>query len=169
MWEKNQKIMDIVNEKAFQPGQGQGRKNRRWCGERKDSVGNKVLFSFRRGHNANGSIHQIQAPQRSLCQGVRFLATCRLLASLKSKLTRIPSLSSYPHLTRFIVRYFAGCPRFRLRSSLGLAIGLAIKWPDALPSSAARPSRWRSSYCRSSHWRSSHWRLNRCGSGGKPM
>ena len=148
--------MDIVNEKTFQPGQGQGRKNRKWCDERRDLVGNKVLFSSQRGRTANGSIHQMQAPRRSLRQGVRSPATCRLLAPLKTKLTRIPSLSSYPHLTRFVARLFAGRPRFRLRGSVGLAVGLAIKWPAALPSSAAGPSRRRSSYRRSSHRRSSH-------------
>ena len=42
---------------------------------------------------------------------------------------------------------------------MGLVVGLAIKWPAALLSSAAEPSHRRSSYCRSSHWRSSH-----CGS-----
>ena len=36
MWEGNRKIMDIVDEKTFQPGQGQGKKDRRWCGERRD-------------------------------------------------------------------------------------------------------------------------------------
>ena len=116
-------------------------------------VGNKVLFSSQRSRTANGSIHQMQAPRRSLRQGVRSPATCRLLAPLKTKLTRIPSLSSYPHLTRFVARLFAGRPRFRLRGSVGLAVGLAIKWPAALPSSAAGPSHQRSSYCRSSHWR----------------
>ena len=60
-----------------------------------------------------------------------------------------------PHLVRFIV-HPVGHPRFRLRGSVGLAVGLAIKWPAALPSSAAGPSRRRSSYCRSSHRRLSH-------------
>ena len=45
MWEENRKIMNIVDKKTFQPGKGQRRKNRRWCGERRDLVGNKVLFS----------------------------------------------------------------------------------------------------------------------------
>ena len=159
MWEENRKIIDIVNEKTFQPRQGQGRKNRKWCGERKDLVGNKVLFSSQRGRTANSSIHQIQAPRRSLRQGVRSPATCQLLASLKTKLTRIPFLLSYPHLMRFVACSFASRPRFCLRSSLGLAVGLAIKWLAALPSSAGGPSCRKSSYRRSSHRRSSH-----CGS-----
>ena len=156
MWEENRKIMDIVDEKTFQPGQGQGRKNRKWCGERRDLVGNKVLFSSQRGRTANGSIHQMQVPRRSLRQGVRSPATCRLLAPLKTKLTWIPSLASYPHLMHFVARFFAGRPRFRLKSSVGLAVGLVIKWPSALLSSAGRPSRRRPSYRRSSHRRSSH-------------
>ena len=98
----------------------------------------------------------MQAPRRSLYQGVRSPATCRLLTLLKTKLIWIPSLSSYPHLMRFIARLFAGRPRFCLRSSVGLVVGLAIKWPAALPSSVGGPSRRRSSYRRSSHRRSSH-------------
>ena len=46
-----------------------------------------------------------------------------------------------PHLACFLVRLFAGRPHFHLRSSMGLAVGLAIKWPAALPSSATGPSR----------------------------
>ena len=80
MWEENRKIMDIVDEKTFQPGQRQGRKKRKWCGERRDLVGNKVLFSSQRGRTANGSIHQMQAPRHSLRQGDRSPASCRLLA-----------------------------------------------------------------------------------------
>ena len=98
----------------------------------------------------------MQASGRSLRQGVRSPATCRLLAPLKTKLTQISSLSSYPYLMCFVARLFAGRPRFHLRGSVGLAVGLAIKWPAALPSSAAGPSRRRSSYRRSSHRRSSH-------------
>ena len=60
-----------------------------------------------------------------------------------------------PHLARSIARP-VGCLRFRLRGSVGLAVGLAIKWPAALPSSAAGPSCRRSSYRRSSHRRSNH-------------
>ena len=146
LWEENRKIMDIVDEKTFQPGQRQGRKNRRWCGERRNLIRNKVLFSSQRGQTANGSIHQMQAPRRSLRQRVRSLATCRLLAPLKTKLTRIPSLSSYPHLTHFVVRPFAGRSRFCLRSSIGIAVGLAIKWPAALSFGTVGPSRWRSNH-----------------------
>ena len=119
-------------------------------------VGNKVLFNSQWGRSANGSIYQMQAPRRSLRHEVRSLATCRLLAPLKTKLIRIPFLSSYPQLMHFIVCLFAGRPCFRLRSSVGLAVGLAIKWPAALLSSATGPSCRRSSYRRSSHWRSSH-------------
>ena len=113
----------------------------------------------------------MQAPRRSLRQGVRSPATCRFLVLLKTKLTWIPSLLSYPHLTRFVARLFAGRPRFRLRGSVGLAVGLAIKWPAALPSSAAGLSCRRlsyygsgplesdyreSNYCRSTHCESTH-------------
>ena len=42
----------------------------------------------------------------------------------KTKLTRIAFLLS--HLTRFVTRLFAGHPCFRLRSSIGLTISLAI-------------------------------------------
>ena len=145
--------MDIVNEKTFQFGQRQGKKNRRWCGKRRDLVGNKVLFSSQRDQIANGFIHQIQALQRSPCQRVRSSATCHLLAPLKTKLTWIPSLSSYPHLTGFVSRLYASRPCFCLRSLVGFAIGLAIKWPVALPSSTIGSSRWKSSYRRSSHRR----------------
>ena len=85
-----------------------------------------MLFSSQQGQTANGSIHQMQASRRSLRQRERSSATCRLLAPLKTKLTRIPFLSSHPHLTRFVARPFAGRPCFRLRSSAGLAVGLAI-------------------------------------------
>ena len=45
-----------------------------------------------------------------------------------------------PHLARFLAYLFADRPCFRLRGSMGLAVGLAIKWPAALPFSAAGPS-----------------------------
>ena len=61
-----------------------------------------------------------------------------------------------PHLARFLARLFASCSCFYLRSSVGLAVGLAIKWPAAFPSSAAGPSRRKSSYRRLSHRRSSY-------------
>ena len=85
-----------------------------------------MLFSFQHGRTANGSIHQMQAPRRSLHQGDRSPAIYRLLAPLKIKLTWIPSLLSYPHLTHFIVRPFASRPCFRLRGSAGLAVGLVF-------------------------------------------
>ena len=62
-----------------------------------------------------------------------------------------------PHLARFIARS-VGHFCFRLRGSMGLTIGLAIKWPAALLFNAAEPSCWRSSYRRSSHQSSSHCR-----------
>ena len=157
MWEENRKIMDIVDEKTFQPRQRQEKKNQKWYGKRKDLIKNKVLFSFQWGRTTNGSIHQMQAPRRSLSQRVRSPATCRLLAPLKIKLTRILSLMSYHHLTRFVARLFAGCPRFYLKSLVGLSVGPAIKWLAALPSSTAGPSCRRLSYCMSSHWRSTHY------------
>ena len=98
----------------------------------------------------------MQAPQRSLHQRVRSPATCRLLALLKTKLTRIPSLLSYLHLTRFVAHPFVGRPRFCSRNSVGLVVSLVIKWPAALPSSAGGPSRQRLSYCRSNHQRLSY-------------
>ena len=61
----------------------------------------------------------MQAPRRSLRQGDRSPATCRLLALLKTKLTWIPSLS--PHLTRFVAP-FAGRPCFRFAGSLTIGI-----------------------------------------------
>lgn len=53
----------------------------------------------------------------------RSLAFCRLLALLKTKLTWLTSLS--PHLTHFVVYFFAGCPCFRFAMSLiaGFDIG----------------------------------------------
>ena len=66
----------------------------------------------------------------------------------------VSSLS--PYLTRFLTRLFASHPRFRLKGSVSLAVGLAIKWPAALPSSTAGPSCRRLSYHRSSYRRSSH-------------
>ena len=105
-----------------------------------------MLFGFQRGRTANGSIYQMRAPRHFLHQGVRSPATCRLLAPLKTKLTWIPFLSSYPHLTRFVARLLTGRPRFRLRSSVRLAVSLTIKWPAALSSSAGGPSCRRLSY-----------------------
>ena len=98
----------------------------------------------------------MQALQHSICQGVRSPTTCRLLALLKTKLTWIPSLLSYPHLTNFVARLFAGCPCFHLKNLVGLAVGLAIKWLAAFPFSATGPSCQRLSYHRSSHQRLSH-------------
>ena len=60
-----------------------------------------------------------------------------------------------PHLAHFIVRPVSRS-RFCLRGSLGLAVGLIIKWPAVLPSSAMGPSRQKLSYRKSSHQRSSH-------------
>ena len=143
MWEKNRKIMDIVDKKTFQPGQRQGKKNQKWYSEKRNLVRNKMLFSSQWGRTANSSIYQMQAPQRSLHQGVRSPTTCRLLSSLKTKLIWIPFLSSYPHLTHFVARSFTGHPCFRLRGSVDLAVSLAIKWPTTLSSSAMGPSCWR--------------------------
>ena len=157
MWKENRKIMDIINEKTFQSEQRQGRKNRRWCGERRELAKNEVLFSSQQGRIANGSIHQMQALRHLLRQRVRFLTTCRLLALLKIKLILILFLSSYSHLTCFVVHLFAGRACFRLRGSVGLAVSLAIKWPATLPSSATGPSCRRSNYHRSGHWRSSYY------------
>ena len=60
-----------------------------------------------------------------------------------------------PYLARFIARP-VDRPFFRLRGSMGLVIGPAIKWPAALLSSAVEPSRQRLSYRRTSHRRSSY-------------
>ena len=84
------------------------------------------------------------------------IPSCRLFFIASSLLS---------HLVRFLARLFAGRLCFHLRGSVGLAVGLAIKWPAALPSSAAGPSCRRSSYCRSSYHRSSHRRSSHCGSG----
>ena len=86
--------------------------------------------------------------------------------------------SILPHLVRFLAR-FVGRPCFRLRGSVGLAVGLAIKWPAAFPSSTAGMSCWSLNYRRSSHRKlsyrglgpsesdhceSSYCRLTNCGS-----
>ena len=63
---------------------------------------------------------------------------------------------SYPHFLRFVARLFIGCLCFHLRSSIGLAVSLAIKWLAAHPFSARGLSCQRSSYCKSSHWRLSY-------------
>ena len=80
----------------------------------------------------------------------------------RTTLTQIPpchlffvTFSLSPHVARFIV-HPVGPPHFRLKGSVGLAVGLAINWPAALPSSAAGPSRRGSSYYRSSYRRSNH-------------
>ena len=62
MWEENQKIIDIVNEKTFQPRLRTRNKKPRfvvrggtWV---KEGLGqNKVLFSSQRGWTVHGSIH----------------------------------------------------------------------------------------------------------------
>ena len=128
----------------------------------------------------------MQAPrQRSLRQGDRSSVTRRLPALVPhclgfhlvtSSLLPLPCclflVASFllPHLARFIVRLI-GCLCFYLRGSVDLAVGLAIKWPAALPSSTAGSSCQRlsyrrsrplesdnreSSYCRSTHCRSTH-------------
>ena len=66
----------------------------------------------------------MQAFQRSLRQKNRFLATCLLLALLKTKLTWISSMLFY--LTHFVARFFASHLRFCLRGSIGLVLCLAI-------------------------------------------
>ena len=85
MWEKNRKIIDIVDEKTFQPGLRTGKEKPRFVVRGgtlvEEGLGrNKVLFSSSRGQIANGSIHQMQAFRRSLRQGDRSPATCQLLA-----------------------------------------------------------------------------------------
>lgn len=62
----------------------------------------------------------MQASQYFLRQGDRSLATCRLLALLKSELTWIPSLLAH-FLMRFIV-FFATHPRFHFAGSLTIGI-----------------------------------------------
>ena len=80
----------------------------------------------------------------------------------RTTLTRTPPCHLFlvdsslsPHLSRFIARP-VGRFHLRLRDSVDLAVGSAIKWLAALPSSTTGPSRRRSSYCRSSHWKLSH-------------
>ena len=116
---------------------------------------------------------QMQAPQRSLRQGDKFLATCQLLALLKTKLTRISSLTS--HLVRFVARLFVDCPGFywvyllrdravggqtivdgrsRFRALWSQAIGgLTVMGRDHYESSCRK-----SSYCGSTHRGSTHCR-----------
>ena len=109
MWEENRKIIDIVDEKTFQPGLRTGKEKPRlverggvcsrkdlfegetWMIRDLDDKGlgqNKVLCSSS-GVELLWST-TMQAPrQRSPRQGDRSPATCRLLA-LRTALTRIP-------------------------------------------------------------------------------
>ena len=88
MWEENQKIINIINEKTFQPGPrtrkeeprfgirrgtlvGEGLWSRRDFSQEETLVKegldwNKMLFSFQQGQIANGFIHQMQVTQRFL-------------------------------------------------------------------------------------------------------
>ena len=86
----------------------------------------------------------MQAPRHSLRQGDRSPATRWLSAPLKTKLTRITTLSPpplSPHLMRFVARPFVGRPRLYL---VYLLRGRAVK---------ARAS------VGQDHWSSSHQRL----------
>ena len=94
MWEENQKIMNIVNEKTFQPRLRTKKEKPRFIMRRETLVEkrlglNKMLFSSQRSQTANGSIYQMQAPQHSLRQVDKSPASCRLLTPLKTKLTWI--------------------------------------------------------------------------------
>ena len=95
MWEENQKIIDIVNEKTFQTGLSTEKEKPRFVVRGrtlvKERLGrNKMLFSSQQDQTANGFIYQIQAFQCSLHQRDRSLASYQLLARLKTRLTRIP-------------------------------------------------------------------------------
>ena len=69
----------------------------------------------------------MQAPRRSLRQEDRSLATRRLLALEPYWLEfLLVSSSLLPHLAHFLARPFASRPRFRLKGSIGLTVGLAI-------------------------------------------
>ena len=62
MWEENRKIIDIVDEKTFQPGLRTGKEKPRFVVRGgtlvEEGLGwNKVLFSSQRGRTANGFIH----------------------------------------------------------------------------------------------------------------
>ena len=103
MWEKNRKIIDIVDKKTFQPRLRTRKEKPRFVVRREtlanEGLGwNKLLFSSQRGRIANSSIHQMQDSQRSLHWGGRSLVIYQLLALLKIKLTRISSLSPPPLL-----------------------------------------------------------------------
>ena len=95
MWEENQKIIDIVDEKTFQPGLRTGKEKPRlverggvcsrkdlfeggtWMIRDLDDKGlgqNKVLFSIQRSRTAKDEL-PMQAPRRSLRQGDRSPAT----------------------------------------------------------------------------------------------
>ena len=88
MWKENRKIIDIVDEKNFQPGLRTGKEiidGEEFVLRRDlDDKGfgqNKVLFSIQRGRTAKGKL-PMQAPRRSLRQGDRSPATENKLQSM---------------------------------------------------------------------------------------
>ena len=92
----------------------------------------------------------------------RWISSYLPASGFRTTLTRIPpyclffvASSLSPHWVCFIA-HPVGRPHFCLRGSVGLAVGLAIKWPTALPSSAKEPRGRRLSYYRSSQRRLSH-------------
>ena len=67
MWEENRKIIDIVDEKTFQPGLRTGKEKPRFVVRGgtlvEEGLGrNKVLFSSQRGRTANGQTTKCRLP-----------------------------------------------------------------------------------------------------------
>ena len=85
---------------------------------------NKVLFSSQRGRTANDSIHQNAGSSTLPAPGRQISGLLPASGFIENQTDSDSSLS--PHLARFVARLFAGCPRFRLKGSVGLIVGLAI-------------------------------------------
>ena len=136
--EKSRKIIDIVNEKIFQPKLGQRKENRDWWKEERFAQGGtclrRDLDDKRLGQNkvlCNSSgvkllMVNYYAGSPAFRKRDRSPPTCRLL-TLESHWLRFCLVTSFllPHLERFWVRP-VGHPCFCFRGSVGLTVDLAI-------------------------------------------
>ena len=90
IWEKNWKIIDIVNRKNLPTWTKEREGKTEVYGKRRDLVGIRC-YSVLSGIELQIVLStKMQAPRCSLCREDRSPAFCRLLTLLETKLTRIP-------------------------------------------------------------------------------
>ena len=135
MWEKNQKIIDIIDKKTFQPGLKAKKEKPRLC-EKEGVCLMRDLDDERLGQNkvlcssSEVKLPLIKLPLQALQhfprQGDGFPAICRFLALEPHQLGfLLVAFSLSFHLVCFLAR-LASRLRFCFRGLMGLTISLAI-------------------------------------------